>query len=175
MKSERVKSEKSYIAYKAHEANRPHRAYRTCGLFLLLFAFALGACDRPVLYDYQAVSSEGWLSTDTLRYQLEEIPHDGWYSFSLGLRYTNALPYQDVWLVLERRQGDHFRRRDTLHMTALQDSLSWQANGPILHEREEVVSASRLTAQQMPVLLLVYHIMQRQRLTGISDVGVKVE
>lgn len=145
------------------------------GLILLFCAFVLCACNRPPLYEYQAVSHDGWLSTDTLRYELKEVPHDGWYSLTLGVRYDDSYAYDDLWLVIERRQGDHARLRDTLHMTALQDIVGWQPRGSVLREHEEMAAATRFTAQQMPVHLLVYHIMQRQRLTGIMDVGLKVE
>ena len=145
-------------------------------LVFLLCAFALCACERPTLYEYQAVPQEGWLCTDTLRFELDEIPHDGWYALTLGVRYTNTLPYDDLWLVMERRQGEHYRHRDTLHITALQnDSVNWQSQGIVLHEREELVTATRFTTQQMPIELLVYHIMRSQSLTGISDIGVKVQ
>ena len=158
VKSERVKSEKFWGA-----------------LLLLCCAFVLCSCNRPALYEYQAVSHDGWLSTDTLRYELKGVPHDGWYSLTLGVRYDDTYAYDDLWLVVERRLGDHSRLRDTLHMTALQDTVGWQPRGSVLHEHEEMAAATRFTTQQMPVRLLVYHIMQRQRLTGIVDVGLKVE
>ena len=146
-----------------------------CGLFLALCAFALCSCDRPALYEYHAVSQSGWMSTDTLRYELKEVPHDGWYSLTLGVRYDDTYAYDDLWLVVERRQGDHSRHRDTLHMTTLQDTVGWQPRGSVLRVHEELATSAHLSAQQMPVRLLVYHIMHRQRLTGITDVGLKVE
>lgn len=133
------------------------------------------SCDRPVYYGYQPVNPEGWHSTDTLRFELVEVPNDGWYSMSLGVRYTNTFPYEDLWLVMERRHGDHYRHRDTVHLEVLQNASNWASQGNILHEREEMVAATRLTAQQMPIELLVYHIMRNQSLTGISDIGVKVQ
>ena len=140
-----------------------------------MLAFALCSCNRPALYEYQAVLHSGWLSTDTLCYELQGVPHDGWYSLTLGVRYDDTYAYDDLWLVVERREGDNSRLRDTLHMTALQDTVGWQPRGTVLREHEELATATHFTAQQMPVRLLVYHIMQRQRLTGITDVGVKVE
>jgi len=131
------------------------------------------SCDRPVLYDYVAVNPHGWLTTDTLRFTLSEVPRDGDYTLSLGARYNNLLLYEDIWLVLEQRNDS--RHRDTLHLATPMELPTWQSNGTALHEAEAAVTTAHLTTQQMPVELLVYHVMRHQRLTGIMEVGVRVQ
>ena len=149
---------------------RPH-------LFLLFIisSLALSSCrQRPVLYDYVPVEPHGWQTTDTLRFTLPAVPADGDYTFSLGTRFNSQYPYEDLWLVLEQRYLS-VRRRDTLHLAMPTEKPTWQTNGIAFHEAEAPVTTTHLTPQQMPVELLVYHVMRHQCLTGITEVGVKVE
>ncbi|MBR0274208.1 MAG: hypothetical protein IJQ59_09015 [Bacteroidaceae bacterium] len=132
------------------------------------------SCSRPVLYDYAPVDPHGWLTTDTLRFTLSEVPADGDYTLSLGARYSSLLPYEDIWLVLEQRT-DECRHRDTLHLATPVEMPTWQTNGTALHQAEAAVTTTHLTPQQMPVELLVYHVMRHQSLTGITEIGVRVQ
>jgi len=171
------KSHKPYKPYRPHEPYRANKSYRPQLLFFLLSLslLALSSCrQRPVLYDYVPVNPHGWQTTDTLRFTLPAVPADGDYTLSLGARYNSQFPYEDLWLVLEQRYLS-VRRRDTLHLAMPTEKPTWQTNGIAYHEAEAPVTTTHLTPQQMPVELLVYHVMRHQCLTGITEVGVKVE
>lgn len=147
----------------------------TLSLFIFsLFTLFVSSCTRrPAIYSYQPVNTSGWYSTDTLRYVMPELPHNGIYTLSLGARIGNRMPYNDLWLVLEQRYGADYRHRDTLHLELVKDER--YANGNILHTRESKVTTAHYTTQQMPVEFLVYHIMRHQNLTGIYEIGLKVD
>ncbi len=146
---------------------------------ILLAALLLCAACRPrtEFCNYQPVSTEGWESTDTLRFEFTPLTAGNAYLASLGLRFTDMMPYQDLWLVLERRivqRRDTLARRDTLHLPLGSDSGHWQVQGNVLHETDIPVDTFSLSDEQ-PVTFLVYHIMSRQSLPGITEVGLKVE
>lgn len=180
---------KTYRSYSSYSNYSFYRCYGPHLLFSIfsLFALSLSSCrQRPVLYDYVPVNPHGWLTTDTLRFTLPAVPADGDYTFSLGTRFNSQYPYEDLWLVLEQRfvgagddaatiVGDECRRRDTLHLAMPTEKPTWRTNGIAFHEAEAPVTTTHLTPQQMPVELLVYHVMRHQCLTGITEVGVKVE
>ncbi len=161
------------------------RLWRTTSALLAVVAVItlLTACQqRPVLYQYTKVSQEGWHSFDTLYYEVPSLPAAGTYTFTLGARFTNSYPYGDLWLVLEQRYGGdsisltpEVRHRDTLHLQADFMANKWQSRGTTFHDVEAEVTTTHLTPQQMPLKLLVYHIMRRQRLKGISDIGVRMD
>ncbi len=168
------KSHKPYRSYSRYSNYSFYRRYWPYLLFIISL-LALSSCrQRPVLYDYVPVEPHGWLTTDTLRFTLPAVPADGDYTLSLGARYNSQFPYEDVWLVLEQRYLS-VRRRDTLHLSMPTEMPTWQTNGIAYHEAEAPVTTTHLTPQQMPVELLVYHVMRHQCLTGITEVGVKVE
>jgi len=140
---------------------------------LLLFPVCCFSCQPTTcFYSYQPVDPHGWSVTDTLRFQLPADSTSVLRTFSLGVRYNNLMPYRKLWLVLEQR-GDHIRRDTMCLQTALEDGR-WDASGVICHETEEVCVAA-YTASSRPTELLVYHIMSRQEIQGIMEVGVKVE
>jgi len=175
-----------YSSYSNYSFYSLYRRYWSHLLFIIS-SLALSSCrQRPVLYDYVPVNPHGWLTTDTLRFTLPAVPADGDYTFSLGTRFNSQYPYEDLWLVLEQRfvgagddaatiVGDECRHRDTLHLPMPTEKPTWQTNGIAFHEAEAPVTTTHLTPQQMPVELLVYHVMRHQCLTGITEVGVKVE
>ncbi len=142
---------------------------------------AFGSCwmtscqKRPALYSYQPVDVHGWACTDTLRFTLTELPQDSLCTFSVGVRTSEHVPYQNLWLVLERRWGEDFRQRDTVELRLTDAQGEWQTQGNILHEEEVFVTAKKYNAKQLPLELLVYHLMRQQRLTGVMEVGVKVD
>ena len=150
---------------------------------LIIIAFislmAMTACGkRAILHQYQPVDSEGWANTDTLRFH---IPHIHFsddtedkqpFSFSLGVRTMDHIPYRDLWLVMESRTETE-THRDTVYILLASDRPRWQTQGNILHEIEQEVTTQTLhEGQQLDIL--VYHVMSRQNLPGITEVGLKI-
>ena len=136
----------------------------------------LGACrPRATYYNYQAVDAEGWMCTDTLRFVYDRLPEDSLCHMSIGLRCTNRLAMQDLWLVMEERTALDERHRDTVHVVLSDDKGEWQGQGNILHEYEQAVATGSYSKRQMPIELLVYHVMRDQCLTGIREIGVTIQ
>jgi gliding motility-associated lipoprotein GldH len=152
---------------------------RCCVAFLVVALVTLVSCKRDaLLYVYNPVDSEGWSRQDTLSFDIDSVPVSGMYTISLGLRFTDRMPYRQISLVLEQRlydTGDIFTLRcDTLNMF-LSDSLSrWKAQGNSLYGREDIVRAAQLV-QGQHIEWRVYHIMIPSMVPGITDVGLKVE
>lgn len=123
-------------------------------------------------YVFQPVNPQGWLCTDTLRF---EVPPDSTaeaHTFSLEVRFTNEIAYQGLWLVLERRTLPP--KRDTLYLPLATENGEWDAGGVVFHEASAVCTTSPLPSDAS-LQLLVYHIMPEQELRGVNEVGVKVE
>ena len=129
---------------------------------------------RPttLYYHYEPVNPEGWSVTDTLRYELPQAASDRLYTLSIGVRFNQKLRYQDLFLVVEQRQP--IPSRDTIQMHLANERGRWQARGVTLHELETVVAATRLDTTQQNTFL-IYHIMHPQEITGITEVGLRVE
>ncbi len=148
----------------------------TCGLVVALaVALVMAAC-RPQepFSEYQAVDAHGWSSTDTLRFDLPRQELPAAYGVMLGVRHTEAYPYTELWVALEQRTaGRHgtTARRDTIHLLLANAAGQWLTPHPTLHTCEQPAATIRLTPDSA-VQLLVYHLMPRQLLEGITDIGL---
>lgn len=142
---------------------------------LLLAAIAAMVSCRPnvISYEYQPVDIQGWSATDTLRFHLSAVSATAPYTFSLGLRTIDRVPYRDIWLVMETRT-DSATTRDTVYVLLASDLARWQTKGNILHEIEQQAATRQLHEGQQADIL-IYHIMSMQQMPGITEVGLKVE
>ena len=133
----------------------------------------LSSCRPRTLYHhYEAVNPVGWSVTDTLCYELPPALSGRLHTLSLGVRFNQEFRYQDLYLVVEQRQPTP--SRDTVHVHRATDRGRWQTRGVVLHDRETVVTATRLDTIRQNIFL-IYHIMSPQEVTGITEVGLKVE
>ena len=141
-------------------------------LSVLCAATLLLAC-RPqaISYTYQPIDCQQWQRTDTLRFDLPCLPDTQECLVSLGVRCTNQLAYQDLWVVVEQRTDTV--ARDTVHLLLTDLEGNWLTSGSILHEAEHPVRRLRIG---MPnAQLLVYHAMQPFAVAGVAEVGIKIE
>ena len=153
--------------------DRRHRRRRRLCAALLPLLLLLPACRPRTLYHrYLPVDPRGWDVTDTLRFNLPPATSTRLHTISLGIRFTQHMPWRDLYLVIEQRTLQH--RRDTLHLFLANHTGRWQARGVVLHDRQAIVTAARLDTAHANTIL-VYHIMRTQRITGITEVGVKAQ
>ena len=139
---------------------------------LIVGTFLLVSCrPRPIMHAYQPIPGQAWSRTDTLRFDLPYMPDAAESQVSVGVRCTNQLDYQDLWLVVEQRTA--LVRRDTVHFIMADLNGQWLSMNPFLHADELAAGTVSLTTPESQ--LLVYHVMQPFTVTGISEVGIKVE
>ena len=131
------------------------------------------SCMRRSLLNSYKPTYGGWLSTDTIRFQVDSITRNDIYSFSVGLRYTDRYPYQDIWLALSITTSTT-THIDTLHLQLLDLKPNLVERGVMIHEQEQLVKAYRL-AKGQKVDIAVYSLMRDSLLEGITDLGLKVE
>ena len=156
--------------------------YRWCPLVVGGLLFCSLSCRNSVLlYSYQPVDSHGWSCTDTLHFELPADSLAALHTYSLGVRFTEEFVFSGLWLVLEQRFVPTDKtmqipppRRDTLYLPLADDQGRWNASGVICHEIQAVCAAAQ-APPNIPLTLLVYHIMPKQEVSGILEVGLKVE
>lgn len=143
--------------------------------FFALALLALGACQPLVhYYHYQPVDPLGWALTDTLLFTVPVSSNPQPHNVSLGIRFREQQRYRDLYLVLEQRLQHGAALRDTLHLHLANERGRWQARGVVLHEHEVAATPARLDTLN-PTTFLVYHVQGPQIITGITEVGLKVE
>ena len=161
------------------------RSLILCAVLLL----AIASCQRgTLLHQFQPISSTGWERTDTFHFSLPQVEQEGLYQVSVGLRYEPTFRYQDLWLVADitttMLPTDSAARSsvpvlhasrtiaDTLCLPLLA-SRAKSSSGVTLLQTEAPLCTLRIEPNQS-VSLRLRHIMQREQLQGIRDVGLHV-
>lgn len=152
------------------------RIPRLVPLTACLAALLSGCGQRPAECGYLPVSADGWGLTDTLTFRTDTLPA-GRYSLTLGLRTSAAVPYPYRSLTLRLQQT--WKRTGTVRCDTVVCPLTTAAGdlsgkGLTFFQHEFPAGTFRL---QKPAAgrLSVSHIMRREILPGITDVGFRID
>lgn len=144
-----------------------------CALGVLFFV----SCSKEqdiLCFNYHAISPIGWEQHDVQTFKVDTVIVEGDYDFFIGLRSTNAYPFQSLWLLVQQQT----ERPDSIASDSLECRLTDRqgnelGNGVSLYQQEFYLKTLHLRAGQV-VTVNVSHIMRRPILQGISDVGLIV-
>lgn len=150
---------------------------------IALMAITMGAlsCSDPRTYDhYERVPLKGWSRNDSLVF---DIPRqwEGNYRIDLCIRAAQAYPYRNISLIMERKVVCYRHRKkmeksynDTINCEIINDKgmLAGQ-NGISCTEIRQPVTSFRLNRNDS-LHITIRHIMSREAVPGISDIGVKI-
>lgn len=145
------------------------------GMALVMGAILFGSCDNAtVFHAYQGIDKEGWGKHDTLIYQLPKDSIPDTYAISVGLRTTDDYRYTDLWIVIAQdlEQKGIFKR-DTIKYPVTDKNGSMLGTGYATHQQE----IPALTVRSTPAggtTVKLFHIMKREVVGGIQDVGINV-
>lgn len=151
-----------------------HRAW-VMGCWVLALALASACKEHVVYHAYRAVPIDGWEQTDLLTFGLDTVQAGGTYQISVGLRTTNAYPYQSLWLLIETQEyPSEALELDTL-VCRLSDGRGHRRGSGIDTYQYRYPLTTKFLNQGQSLTFRVCHIMRREMLPGVSDVGIEVE
>ena len=152
---------------------------RSLNLYLLLavafVAIALSSCDSDVIYDkYNHTPLVGWEKNDTLSFDVPPVKDAGRYRLELGLRTSTSFPFTGLSLVVEHTvEPDHMLYTDTVNCRLADEKGNVLGNGVSCFQYNFIVSDISLNKGDS-LHICVRHIMKREIMPGISDVGLKL-
>ncbi len=136
---------------------------------------SLTGCNGHVIHhSYRRIPEQGWNRRDVFSFDVDTVRSEATYQFVLGLRSTDSYPYTVIWLAVERE----FSRPDTL----CRDTVKCQLMDPVTHRMGRGIYIYQYDVP-IPLMTLhrgqagqirVMHLMQREVLPGIRDVGILV-
>lgn len=137
--------------------------------------FLFNSCmESTVFHAYQPVEKEGWSKHDTICFQLPEDSVTDIYKINIGLRTTDDYKYTSLWIVIEQdleKKGTF--TRDTINFPVTDKYGNMLGKGYSSYQQEKPVEDIRVTPAGGTTVKL-YHIMKREVVGGISDVGINV-
>lgn len=145
---------------------------------VLLFALLLVACNRrPVAaFSYRSTPVDGWESADTLIFPIDSLPADGRYALTVGVRTSSAYPYpfRTLALSIEARFLSQARYADTLYCSLTDREGDVSGKGVSVYQYTFPVDTFQLHRGARGTIT-IHHIMRRNLLPGVSDVGIRLE
>lgn len=142
---------------------------------IALAAFLLTACiDRGTLvHSYAHVGAEGWNRSDTLTFDLPQMPVDRDCELSVGLRITSRYPYTSLWIVIDEQWEGRSVRTDTVEYQLIDSMGDFSGRGVNIYQYEWPLRRITLHSGEQGRIRL-YHIMSREILPHVTEAGVKV-
>ena len=146
-------------------------------LSALIVPAALLSCADDGFKDvqYASVDEDSWGAFEPLTFTLGPVPTAGPYDIRLLLRMSSTHPYPFKTLFVEVQQewgADSVVRIDTVECHFAQ--TVWETEGIHLHQYDYAVS-SRHCHPADSVRISLRHLMRKEEIPGISNVGVALQ
>lgn len=139
----------------------------------MLLSFS--SCDNGVVYDtYNHTQIEGWEKNDTLVFDVPRLVSSGRYRMEVGLRTNGTFPFTGLSVVVEQTVIPGYKTfTDTLRCRLTDEKGNVLGRGVSCFQYNFILSDVDL-AKGDSLHVRVRHIMKREILPGISEVGLKV-
>ena len=155
-------------------SSKHHHIVALTTLFLTFtVALALSSCNRKTIYShYEPVSLDGWDAEDYLYFDIDPIAADGIYSQRVGLRHNGDYPFMRFTIVVDQHvTPSGFHSVDTINIGLVDQDGNMTAQGINYHIFDFELRRLELHAGDS-LHFSVHHIMTREVIPGISDVGI---
>lgn len=160
-------------------ASSPRGAAKVALALTIALLLMAGCRQRTIYHHYCATPVEGWEMIDTLTYTVDTLTQTDNYAIELGVRTSQAVgyPFQTLWI--EVRQvwytpgGALEQRCDTLACKMTNPMGDSKGQGTSMHQFCYGLDTLRLSRGTWGYLR-VRHIMRRDLLPGVTDVGIRI-
>lgn len=136
----------------------------------------IGSCTTDAIYkSHQSVPIDGWDAADPRIFNIDTLRESGNYSLLLHVRTTTMESYDFRTLYLEVRSqwSDQSLRCDTVACHLSDERGEIKGDGVARYQYTFPVTKLSLSTNQTG-RITVRHIMRREILEGISDIGVEI-
>ena len=143
-------------------------------LLVLLFLLCVSCTKKIIVHRYAHIDNDGWARCDTLSFEIPPVAVSGDYALFLGMRYSNDMPYEAIWMEVET-QFCHPRQYslDTLCFQTA-DSIGMLLGKGINLKQQEVQLLSLNLKEGQQGTVRVRHIMARNLLPFVRDIGIRL-
>ena len=135
----------------------------------------LASCSGNTVYDhYNHTSVSGWDRGEALSYDVPRVKQGGKYATSLGLRVSEAYPFQSLTLIVEQTVLPGKKTTsDTLNCQIYDSKGTIRGEGISYFQYHFLVSEKDLK-QGDSLHITVRHDMRREIIPGVADIGIQV-
>ena len=139
--------------------------------FLLLFT---SCTDRTLFHAYKPLPAEGWERRDTVCFDVPQTDEDTDGTLFIGLRTAAHVGIQNVVLAVEQRgEAGDILRQDTIHYP-LNDAEGNALTGGVNHHQYETQQLPFHMKKGQSGSVRIHHLMSHEILSGITEVGIRI-
>ena len=140
-------------------------------LITIFFAGILCGCQSNIqFHSFQSVKKE-WDKKDTVTFYLDTTLTNRTYRMEIEIRHTERYPFRDLWLCIHRPTAAS-HSTDTIHLQLATPEGKWIGNGK--NFLQYTSPSETIYLQPHDSILQITHLMQKNPLEGIRDIGIKL-
>lgn len=141
----------------------------------LTMLLSLSSCDGNVIfYTFCHTPIEGWEKNDTLTFDVPRMQSSGRYRLEVGMRTDSAFPFTGMSIIVEQTVIPGYKTYvDTLKCRFADEKGNILGRGISNYQYEFILSDLNLHRGDS-LHVTVRHVMKREILPGVSDVGLKI-
>jgi len=145
-------------------------------LIIIISLLAVACTSNDVYFQYKPVASEGWSKDSLYGFDIPITDTTALYNVYVNVRNRGEYPYQNLWLFLNKTTPDKIQSKDSIECYLADQRGKWLGSGlgsilemPVLYQ-QNVRFKTKGTYHYK-----IVHGMRDSVLTGINDIGMRVE
>jgi gliding motility-associated lipoprotein GldH len=152
-----------------------YRIFTFALMFIILFAVL--SCGKPGVFDQSvSIPPNGWHKDTTALFVFDNHDTISQHSFAVNIRHTDAYAYRNLYLFLNTLLPNGRLTRDTIEILLADKEGQWLGQGfGKLRDYRFAVRNNLVFPLKGEYQFTIEQGMREEVLTGISDVGVRIE
>ena len=146
-------------------------------LLAIFVSLTFAACkNNDVFFQYKAVNAKGWNKDSLYTFDIQISDTTSTYNVYVNVRNRGEYPYQNLWLFLDKTSPDKVEMKDSIECYLADQRGKWLGSGigsvmemPILYQENVRFTKSGIYRYK------IVHGMRDTTLTGINDIGMRIE
>lgn len=149
--------------------------------YLILVAFLgvvfLTSCDSNRYFEQNLkLNNERWHYSDTRTFSFDLTDTLSLFNFYVNVRNTNEYPYANLYIFINSEFPNGEKARDTIELQLAQIDGKWLGSGSGKYKYNQFVLRKGMRFVQTGKYSFgIEHGMRTDTLTGISDIGIRLE
>ena len=142
----------------------------------IISLFAVACTSNDVYFQYKSITTKGWSKDSIYSFDIPISDTIALYNVYVNIRNRGEYPYQNLWLFLSKTTPDKIQSKDSIECYLADQRGKWLGSGigsimemPVLYQ-QNVRFKSKGTYHYK-----IVHGMRDSILTGINDIGMRVE
>lgn len=151
------------------------RMRRYVSILLMAWVLLAGCNDSLVYSTFRSTPTNGWDKNEPLKFEVPPMRDEGNYNLSLGVRLSDDFPFRNLHVAIRQEcypSGEEMA--DTIIYEVVDQHGNINGQGVNYYQYEMPVFTTALHKGDS-LFVTVKHIMKREILPGILDVGVIIE